>query len=353
MASPPGKLHIALDKVGMELGSRRGETDLADEPVAEPKFRELVFLHVQVACSHGADAEVQPFGGIVSDPADDGLVRVAVAQHRMSAVLNRQDVLKLLPPAIKFQAFVHAPKIAQRMRNQRIVDRVAFEVLLTKRNIKTSKTQIQQMFLPPELGDVLEINVQFAQLQVIHEIDLREEINVVPYFRVEEQFRLVHAKLGIAELTLRTLVKKAHPGFAAQDHVFRRKPAGEQAGFGRPCRSAGIQRNGWGLFACLFQLGQAFAKALDNFRLLPQLLLQRSILFLQLPQLRCDTLQVGRDQAACGGPEPKHQRTAQRAIPDLRILNGQRATHVKYIGSGRFSPKLLLAGGFLHVVSPN
>ena len=115
MTARPEKLRVAFQEFDLEF--RRGcrSAELADEPAAEPQFRELVLLHVEVARAHGAGAQVQPLGRIVTNPAHDRFVCVTVAQQRVSAVLHRQDVLKLLPPSVKFDPFVHAPEITQRM----------------------------------------------------------------------------------------------------------------------------------------------------------------------------------------------------------------------------------------------
>src|SRR5690606_10827193 len=125
------------------------------------------------------------------------------------------------------QALVAPPRVAQRMRNQRIRKRSAHEILLAEWNIQSARTNAEQSGPASPRQDVLEINVQLAQLESLligltrQQLELGVEINVPHHRRLDRDDGIIRPELSFRKLAVPPGVEEGEPGFGGDpDCVF-------------------------------------------------------------------------------------------------------------------------------------
>src|SRR6185436_14844346 len=98
------------------------------------------------------------------------------------------------------------PKVAQRMRNEWIIDRIAREIFLTEWHIDSANSEIYELRVGIETQWVFKVQVQFTHpkrispLVTCDDVQFRKEVEIVPNRRLNEQLRFINAKLGVSKL---------------------------------------------------------------------------------------------------------------------------------------------------------
>src|SRR5215475_2977944 len=102
---------------------------------------------------------MQPRGWVVSQPRRHGLVAIEILYPGHAAVLDGEGIRETPGRPIKFETFVHAPQVRERVSDEGIVDRIAMQIFLSERNVHASEANIQEPVLAPKAGDVFEIKI--------------------------------------------------------------------------------------------------------------------------------------------------------------------------------------------------
>src|SRR5437867_10076549 len=107
------------------------------------------------------------------------------------------------------------------MGDEEIVDRIAREIFLAERNIESSDAEIQPAVVIEPAAKVFEIQIQFADAQIVsalftgHDVHFGEEIDVVPQRRFEEELGLVNGEFFVRKLTFPSAIKEGDASFPA------------------------------------------------------------------------------------------------------------------------------------------
>src|SRR4051812_5069875 len=126
----------------------------------------------------------------------------------------------------------------------------------------------------PEPGDILKVDIKFAQLQSLcrifplSEVQLGEKVGIAPERCVDKQLGFVDPELGVREYAVRAAAKKTCSAFTGKTHSAEMKPRRFGSGwdFFLPNRRL-LRWAGW-----FRQAGDFLGKLVDGLLLLLELL---------------------------------------------------------------------------------
>ena len=301
MTAAHAPAQIELAEFRPERAGRGGISHAAEHRVADPDLGAEFVRCVQLARPHGAGAEVQSGRQVPADAAHQGLVPVPIAHAADPAVLHREGIRDAALLAVQRHAFVHAPEVRHRMRDERVADRGAELVLLAERDGDATDPEVQEARVEQVAQDVFALEVVFAELEVfVQGLALGQNQFAVEErggadFGFDEQPRLIDAEFAVGIFVAGLTGKEVQAAHAGDDdpaagRLHRRAPLGRVA--------AQILRLRLAVRAFPGELFDAGHQCFELYLLALRLFAQETVLLHQLPEARLNGFGVQGRRAA-------------------------------------------------------